>query len=137
MLMTSRNFWLGGAAGLLLVALTTGCGSESPTAPTAAAVTAVTVSVDPTSGHRFTFAGAITVSGATQATYQWERSNGLVEPIGHITFAGAGSLPVSAEWAPGACTGTSHMWVRLNILAPNSTRSTNVPFTRVCVGAEK
>jgi hypothetical protein len=142
MLMTSRSPWPGGALGLLLVAFTTGCGSDSPTSPLSpmapvAAVTAVTASVDPSTGSRFTFLGTITVNAATEVTYQWERSNGLVEPVGQVTFTGAGTLSVSSEWAPGTCIGTSQMWVRLNILAPNSIRSANAPFTRVCPGPDR
>ena len=98
------------------------------------AVTSVTVSVNPPaiSGpcpQTFTSSAVITVNGPGTVTYQWERSDGVIEPVYSLAFTGAGSQTVAVPWLISAsCSG----WRRVHILTPNDITSNQASFTLTC-----
>ncbi|GFP32245.1 hypothetical protein HKBW3S42_00551 [Candidatus Hakubella thermalkaliphila] len=62
-------------------------------------------------------------------TYQWERSDGGIDPPLGITFAGAGSQTVRMLWHPST---SGFGWARLRILRPNVMTSNHANFTLTC-----
>jgi hypothetical protein len=117
---------------------------------TATVTPSVTVSVTPTPGfqvtavsatvdnalvnsctNRFNYSGQITANAAGAVTYQWQRSDGMLEPAVTLTFTGAGTKPVTETWDVG-CSSTCSYWMKLLVTAPNAMQSTQVNNTLTC-----
>jgi len=100
-------------------------------------VTGVTASANPPSFYgacptNFNFYAVITVNGPGTVTYRWEGSDGGLEPIHSISFAGAGSQTVSTSWQLAA---TGSYWERVHVFTPNEAISNPASFSLSCASA--
>ncbi len=124
--------------GLAVCAVVAGaaCGLNNSTGPSAMVtdVTAEIASGQSGTGGPFDFSGTITATDATTVTYRWELSNGDLQPVQQLQFAGAGSLSTTFSFEPGVCFGNDqYLWARLDVLEPNVIESAKVSFKRNCV----
>jgi len=102
-------------------------------------VTAVSATVDNalvnSCSNRFTYTGQITANAAGTVTYQWQRSDGMLEPAATLTFTGVGTNPVTETWDVG-CSSSCSYWMKLLVTAPNAMQSTQANDSLVCSASD-
>lgn len=125
-----------------LYTLTAHCGSASVTAQVTILVPFAIIGAV-TSGNPTTFSGAcpktiffsaaISVNGAGDVAYKWERSDSTATPTTTINFGGAGSQLVTDSWTLGVAGKTyTDYKEHLHILSPNDVTTNDVTFTLSC-----
>ncbi|MEW6212810.1 MAG: hypothetical protein AB1631_31075, partial [Acidobacteriota bacterium] len=79
------------------------------------------------------FAGAITTNGGGIVKYTFLRSDGATGPVLTLTFAAAGTKPVSTTWTLGGKALPRYSgWQAIRILSPNAMDSNKAAFELIC-----
>ena len=99
-----------------------------------AAVTEVTVTVDPTSfagdqAKTFLFTGKITTDSSDMVSYGWKRSDGAIQPLKNVEFTRAGTKDFTYTWTVGTDGKSYSGWVVLETKSPNQMTSNHAHFT--------
>ncbi len=75
-----------------------------------------------------TFYAVLTTNRATSVSYQWERSDGIVNGPYSLNIGGT-SAAIADQWK---LIPSGNRWERVVILTPNSTSSNQTSFTNNC-----
>lgn len=99
-----------------------------------AALTEVTVTVNPTSfagnqAKTFLFTGHITTDTRDMVSYGWKRSDGAIHPLKTVEFTRAGTKEFTYSWTVGTDGKSYSGWVVLETLSPNQMTSNRAHFT--------